>query len=97
MYEIARLFVAAGLATAQQQYPRAAMLFGLAEQAHSQIHYVIAGPVCALAEAALATVRAALDPVVFTQAFAAGQQMALGEAFTTVLVPAAGAVTLRAP
>ncbi len=37
-------FVAARLATAQQQYQRAATLFGLAEQAHSQINHVIGGP-----------------------------------------------------
>lgn len=45
----------------------------------------------ALADAALATVLAALDPVVFAEAFATGQQMSLEEAFATVLVPAASA------
>jgi len=83
--EVARLWVAARLATAQQQYPRAATLFGLAEQMHSQIHYAIAGPIRALANAALATVRAALGPALFAEAFAAGQQLSLEEAFTTLL------------
>lgn len=85
IYEVMRLWVAARLATAQQQYPRAATLFGVANQAHSQIHYAIAGPMRSLADAALATARAALAPTVFVEAFAAGQQMALGEAFATIL------------
>jgi len=95
IFQVGRLFVAARLATAQQQYPHAATLFGLAEQTHDRIHHVIAGPVRTLAEAALATVRAALDPVVFAEAFAAGQQMSLAEAFATVLLPAAGTVTVQ--
>ncbi len=87
IYEVERLWVAARLATAQQQYERAATLFGLAEQMHSQIHYAIAGPMRSLADAALATVRATLDPPIFAAAFAMGQQMALEEAFATILAP----------
>ena len=34
-----------------------------------------------------ATVQAALDPAVFAEAFAAGRQMSLAEAFTTILAP----------
>ncbi len=89
IYEVIRLFIAAQLATAQQQYERAATLFGLAEQANSQIHHVYAGPMRAQADIALAIVRAALDPALFAEAFAAGQQLPLGEAFATVLHPAA--------
>lgn len=88
-YEIARLWVAARLATAQQQYQRAATLFGLAETRHGQIHHVIGGPIGNLAETALATVRAALAPVVFAEAFTAGQQMTLEAAFATILSPIA--------
>ena len=40
-----------------------------------------------LAEAALATVRGVLNPAVFAQAFAAGQQLSLEEAFATILAP----------
>jgi hypothetical protein len=40
-----------------------------------------------LADAALATVREALEPAVFAAAFAVGQQMALAEAFVTILAP----------
>ncbi|MFN8491771.1 MAG: helix-turn-helix domain-containing protein [Caldilineaceae bacterium] len=87
IYEVGRLFVAARLATAQQDYQRAATLFGLAEQAHSQIHYALAGQVRTSVDAALAIVRAALDPAVFAAAFTAGQQMTLTEAFTTILTP----------
>ncbi len=80
-------FVAARLATTQQHYQRAATLFGLAEQAHSQIHHVIGGTMRSLADAALATVQTTLEPVVFAEAFAAGQQMPLVEAFATILMP----------
>ena len=52
------------------QYLRAATLFRLADQVHRQIKYAIAGPMRALADTALATVQAALDPVVFAEAFA---------------------------
>jgi hypothetical protein len=90
IYELERLWVVARVATAQQHYQQAATLFGLADQAHSRIHYVYAGPVRALAEAALATVRAALDPAVFAKAFAVGQQLSLSKAFATILTPADG-------
>jgi predicted ATPase/DNA-binding XRE family transcriptional regulator len=83
--ELQRLFVAARLATAQQQYQRAATLFGLADQMHSRIHYAIAGPMRSLADVALAMVRAALDPAVFAEAFAAGQQLSFEEAFAAIL------------
>ena len=87
VYEVMQLWVTARLATAQQHYQHAATLFGLADQAHSQIHYSIAGPMRALADAALATARAALEPVLFAEAFAAGQQMSLEEAFAMILAP----------
>ena len=88
VYEVGRLWVAARLATAQGHYPRAATLFGLAEQMHSQIRFVIVGPMRFLADAALATVREALEPAVFAEAFAAGgQQMTLDEAFAGILAP----------
>jgi len=79
------LLIAARIATAQQQYPHAALLFGQAEQISSRLDYVYAGPMRDLADAALATVRAALDPPVFAEAFAIGQQMSLAEAFATIL------------
>jgi len=41
----------------------------------------------ALADAALATVQAALNPVVFAETYATGQQMSLEEAFVTILAP----------
>jgi len=89
IFQVTRLFVAARVATVQQQYLRAAILFGLANQVHSQIAYAIAGPIRALADAALARVQAALDPAVFAEAFATGQQLSLEEAFATVLHPTA--------
>ena len=87
IYEVQRLLVAARLATAQQEYPRAATLFGLADQAYGHIRYVVAGPMRTLADAALATVQAALDVDVFAEAFISGQQLSLDEAFATILAP----------
>ena len=40
-----------------------------------------------LADTALAAVQRALDPAIFAETFAAGQQMALAEAFATILTP----------
>ena len=87
IFQIGRLWMAARLATAQQQYQRAAMLFGLADEMHRQLHYVIAGPMRALADEAFATAQAALEPAVFIEAFSAGQQLPLEEAFATLLTP----------
>jgi len=87
--QVKRLLIAARLAVAQQHYQRAATLFGLAEQAHSHIHHVISGPMRDLADAALVTVRAALEPAVFAAAFAMGQQLSLERAFVTLLAPTA--------
>jgi predicted ATPase/DNA-binding SARP family transcriptional activator len=94
IYEVERLWVAARLATAQQQYQRAATLFGLAEQISSRLDYVVTGPRRLAVDTALATVQAALDPAAFAEAFAVGQQMSLEEAFATLLAPAYG-VDLR--
>jgi tetratricopeptide (TPR) repeat protein len=82
-----RIFVAARLAAAQQRYPRAATLFGLADMAHSRVHNAIGGPRRAVADEALATVRAALDPAAFDEAYSAGQRMALEQAYGTILAP----------
>ena len=79
------LWGAAWLATTQQQYQRAATRFGLADQVGKGIGYVPIGPVRSLNEAALATVQNALEPAAFAEAFAAGQQMTLEEAFATIL------------
>ncbi len=87
IFEIERLCVAARLAAAQQRYQRAAMLFGLAEAAHSQVHHAIGGPQRALADAALATVRESSDPALFAEAFMVGQQLLFEEAYATLLAP----------
>jgi hypothetical protein len=41
----------------------------------------------ALADAALTTARAALEPAIFAEAFNAGQQMSLAAGFATILAP----------
>ncbi len=84
--EVERLLIAARLATAQQHYLRAATLFGLAEQSHSRSGAVIAKPMRSLAEAALATVQAALEPTSFAEAFATGQRLSVEEAFAAILL-----------
>jgi predicted ATPase/transcriptional regulator with XRE-family HTH domain len=85
MTELQRLWVAARLATAQQQYPSAATLFGVAEQMQSQLHSVHALPMFALADAARATVQTALEPAAFAEAFAAGQQLSLHDALAPIV------------
>ena len=79
------LWVAARLATAQEQYQRAATLFGLAEQVGARIHYAPIEPIRPLIETALATIREALPPDLFAEAFTFGQQLSLDEAFATIL------------
>ena len=90
IFQIERLLVAARLATAQAAYLRAAALFGLAERIRSQLRYEPVGPVRLLADAALATVRTALDPALFAEAFTAGQQLSLEEAFATISASSSG-------
>jgi predicted ATPase/transcriptional regulator with XRE-family HTH domain len=85
--QIERVMVAARLASAQGAYLRAATLFGLAEALRTRIHYELAGPARELAGAALARVRAALDPALFAEAFAAGQRLSFEEALATILAP----------
>ena len=94
--QVQRIFVAASLATAQQRYGRAATLFGLADQVHSTVHNGITGKIRALADDALAIVRAALDPAAFAAAFETGRQLSLAEAFATIFAPEHGTPTTYA-
>lgn len=87
IHELQRFFVAARLATMQGQYLRAAALLGIVEAAHRRIHYVNTGPMLSLVSAARAQVREALGVELFDQLFAAGQQLSLDEAYTTLLAP----------
>jgi predicted ATPase len=87
IYEVDRLFIAARLATAQHHYLRASTLFGLAEAMRQQIKYELVELVRPLVNAAMTTVRESLDPAVFAEAFIAGQQLSLGEAYATLLAP----------
>ena len=78
-------FVAARLAVARQDYSRAASLFGLAEVTRVRARCTLSESVRAQVDATLATTQAALEPKLFAEAFTAGQQMPLFEAFTTLL------------
>lgn len=80
-YDIMRFWVAARLATAQQRFGRAALLFGLTDTLHGRIQYAVAGPARVLAAEALAAVQTGLEPAAFAEAFAAGQRMSPAEAF----------------
>jgi hypothetical protein len=61
---------------------------------HRQLHSAIAGPMRTLADTALETVRVALDPETFAEAFATGQELSLEEAFATILAASHIADTL---
>jgi predicted ATPase/DNA-binding XRE family transcriptional regulator len=91
--QIERLLVAARLATAQGAYLRSAALFGLAEVLRTPLNFEFAGPARRLADEAMAQARAALGPALFDEAFTAGQQLSLEEAFATLLAPDSAAGT----
>lgn len=84
--QVEQFWVAARLAAAQQDFLRAATLFGLAERLSSDLDYVATGPWRLTVDGALVAVRAALA-LLFAQAFAVGQQMSLAEVFATILRP----------
>ncbi len=88
--QVERLFVAARLAAAQGDSVRAAMLFGSAEEVRSRISYAPVGPAHRLADAALASVRAALEPARFAEAFTAGQRLPLNEVFAAIAAASTG-------
>ena len=85
--ELFRLFTAVRLAAAQSRYLRAAILAGVTEAMQRQTHNVYAGPALPLFDTAVAQVRATLEPAVFAEAFAAGRQLSLDEAFAAILAP----------
>lgn len=87
LFQVERLLIAACLAAAQQQYLSAATLFALAEKGNYEMQFEFVGPKRVQVDAALATVRDALDPVVFAAAWAAGQQRSPEEAFATLEMP----------
>lgn len=80
------LFVAARLAAQQERYLLAATRLGLAEQIAKRIGYADRTPMRPQIDACAAAICAALEPVIFAEAFAASQQMTLDEAFATILV-----------
>jgi len=79
------LFVAASLAAARQEYRDAAMLLGLVEETRVRTHFKLVEPVRARFDAVQATVQAALGPATFVEAYVAGREMGLEEAFATVM------------
>ncbi len=85
IYQVERVLVAVRLAAAQQQYHRAATLFGLAEQLRSSLEYELIAPVRTQVDAALAAVRRALADDVYAEAYTKGQRLSLDAAFATIL------------
>ena len=75
------LHITARLAVTRQAYRQATLLLGLAEETRQRARVTLVGPVRVRVDAALAEVQAALGPTLFAEAFAAGQQMILEEAF----------------
>lgn len=82
------LFVAARLAVVRQHYQHAVALFSFAEVTRQRVYCILVEPVRAQVDADLTKARAMLDPSLFTEASAIGQQMALNDAFTLQLVQA---------
>ncbi len=80
------LFVAARLAAQQRDYVLSATRLGLAEQIAKRIGYAGKTPMRPQIDACAAVLSGALEPTTFAEAFAAGQQMTLTEAFATILV-----------
>jgi hypothetical protein len=74
--------VAARLAVARKRFRRAAVLCGVAEEMRVNTHCTLVAPVRTQVDAALAAVQAALDPMTFADAFAAGRHLTQVEAFT---------------
>jgi predicted ATPase len=86
-------FVAARLAVARQHYQHAAMLFGVAEVTRQRTFCTLVEPVRMQVDAALAIVQHQLEPARFAEAFAAGQQLSLIQAFAAILPETASAMT----
>jgi predicted ATPase/DNA-binding XRE family transcriptional regulator len=78
-------FVATRLAVERKHFQRAAVLCGAAEEMRNKTHCTLVAPVRAQVDAALLAVQAALDPVTFAKAFAAGREMELEEAYDMIL------------
>ena len=93
-------FVAARLAVIRQHYQQAVALFSFAEVTRQRVYCTLVEPVRAQVDADLAKARAMLDPVLYAEAFAMGQQLALNDPFTMQLVqalPAFSSLTVAAP
>jgi hypothetical protein len=86
-------FVAARLAVARQHYQHAAMLFGVAEVTRQRTFCTLVEPVRIQVDAALAIVQHQLEPARFAEAFVAGQQLSLIQAFAAILPETASAMT----
>jgi tetratricopeptide (TPR) repeat protein len=78
-------FVAAHLAVACEHYQHAAVLFSVAEVTRQRTYCTLVEPVRIQVDAALAIVQQRLDPALFAEAHTIGQQMALPDAFSTLL------------
>jgi hypothetical protein len=79
------LFTAMRLATARQQFQRAAVIFGLAERLRAEIHHVLDQPVRPLVEASLEQVRSALDPADFAAARECGHVLSFRDDIVRLL------------
>jgi len=78
------LFVAASLAVERLEDRQAALLLGLAEETRQRARVTLVEPVRERVDAVQATVCAALGPATFAEAYVAGQQLSLAEAFAMI-------------
>ncbi len=69
------LYIAARLAAAEQRYPQAAELFGLAHRLRDEIHHRLDAPMRPLVDGALEEVRRALASGAFAEAWRRGEQL----------------------
>jgi hypothetical protein len=84
-YLIDNLFTAACLATAQQHFERAAVIFGLAERLRVEIGHRLDAPMRPLVETALEQGRQSLDSKRFMVAWAQGQNLSLDAGLALIL------------
>lgn len=82
---LVQVLLAGRLATAQEDYRRAAMIFGFGNQAQRRMGIEYPGPLRAPADAALVVLRSTLDPQEFVDAFAEGERTPLANAFRLML------------
>ncbi len=87
LFQLERLLVAARLSAAQQQYTRAALIFGLEAHLRRGLGYELIPSLRTQVDAALAAVRAGLGDVRYTETVTRGELLDRAAAFAPFLTP----------